>query len=429
MNPAFTFQTVASILADGEARLRGIAGEYVDALQARGGVPHPAAPEDPAKPHFLFIATGGTEQQALELWTARAELHPDEPALLIAHPGHNSLPAALEILARLQQEGAAGRIFYLTGPDDERGWRQVAEAVHDLEVRRELCRARIGLIGAPSDWLIASSPPPEVVREMWGPQVIPLPMEALVKAMEAVPAAALAPLVTDLIQEDTEICEPAPAALQEAARVTAGLQRLVQEQNLDALTLRCFDLVLERQTTGCFALSHLTDAGCIAGCEGDLVSTVGLLWASRLLNTLPWMANPARIDEEANSLWLAHCTVPRRLVASYRLRSHFESGLGVGIAGELLLGPVTLLRIGGSRMEQLWLAQGEVVETGEAENLCRTQAHLRLEQGHVRELLRAPLGNHLVLVPGHHAERLRTWQETYLSPKQERLGGASVIIT
>ena len=95
-------------------------------------------------------------------------LYLDEPALLIAHPGHNSLPAALEILARLQREGAAGRIFYLTGPDDERGWRQIAEAVHDLEVRRDLRRARIGLIGAPSDWLIASSPTPEVVRETWG---------------------------------------------------------------------------------------------------------------------------------------------------------------------------------------------------------------------------------------------------------------------
>jgi L-fucose isomerase-like protein len=167
--------------------------------------------------------------------------------------------------------------------------------------------------------------------------------------------------------------------------------------------------VLNLETTGCFGLAELTDEGVIAGCEGDLVSTVGLLWAYKLLDEIPWMANPAQLDEAANAIWLAHCTVPRRMVESYRLRSHFESGLGVGIQGLLPTGPVTLLRIGGTEMRQLWLAEGKIVETGEAENLCRTQARVELTRGHVTDLLHAPLGNHLVLVPGHHADRLQAW--------------------
>ena len=115
-----------------------------------------------------------------------------------------------------------------------------------------------------------------------------------------------------------------------------------------------------------------------------------------------------------NALVLAHCTVPRTLVEGYRLRSHFESGLGIGIQGRLPLGPVTLLRIGGSMMDALWLAEGEVVSTGDAENLCRTQVRVALSRGDVGDLLSAPLGNHIVLVYGHHADRMASWWESML---------------
>jgi L-fucose isomerase-like protein len=188
----------------------------------------------------------------------------------------------------------------------------------------------------------------------------------------------------------------------------------VKAHRLDALTVRCFDLLLSDKTTGCFALSELTDHGIIAGCEGDLVSTMGLLWSAVLTGEVPWMANPAHLDETSNSLVLAHCTVPRSLVERYRLRSHFESGIGVGIQGDIPHGPVTLLRIGGTMMDELWLAEGAITANGDAENLCRTQVSITLSRGHVSELLHAPLGNHIVLVRGHHADRLAQWWETML---------------
>ena len=125
------------------------------------------------------------------------------------------------------------------------------------------------------------------------------------------------------------------------------------------------------------------------------------------------MANPAQLDPNSNTLWLAHCTVPRSLVESYSLRSHFESGLGVGIQGALPTGPVTLLRIGGKKMDRLWLAEGEILRSGDAENLCRTQVEIHLTRGGtVADLLLAPLGNHLVLAFGHHLNRLQSWHES-----------------
>jgi L-fucose isomerase-like protein len=96
------------------------------------------------------------------------------------------------------------------------------------------------------------------------------------------------------------------------------------------------------------------------------------------------------------------------MVRGYALRSHFESGLGVGIQGELPHGPVTLARIGGADLRGLFVSDGELVANGKSEARCRTQVQLRLRDG-LGTLLDHPLGNHHVLVPGHWAESLRDY--------------------
>jgi L-fucose isomerase-like protein len=119
-----------------------------------------------------------------------------------------------------------------------------------------------------------------------------------------------------------------------------------------------------------------------------------------------------RLDEREDRLWLAHCTAPLGALRDFTLRSHYESGRGVAVGGDLGTGPVTLLRLGGAGLDALWLAQGEMIRgRGDDEGQCRTQVELRLEPGRVGELLRRPLGNHLVLFPGHAADRLGAfWQ-------------------
>jgi L-fucose isomerase-like protein len=398
-------ESVHRIIAAYAPKLKGLGGERWTEEQLA----------DPA-PLVYFLVTGGTESEVLRLRRERSKSTSDEPVFLLAHPGHNSLPASLEVLARLRQDGTPGRIFFLPESDSTEGYRQVADAVHDLGVRRALQEARIGCVGRPSDWLVASTPAPDLVRTVWGPEVVPIDLRAVEQRMQAVSQEAVASSVRSLFDPVADSKEPTRVDLEEAVRVYLGLKEVVENCKLQALTVRCFDLVLDMQTTGCFALAQLNDEGIIAGCEGDLVSTVGLLWAHELVGGIPWMANPARVDESRNTLWLAHCTVPRTIVEDYRLRSHFESGLGVGIQGGLPAGPVTLLRIGGRRMDHLWLAEGEIIQACYAENLCRTQAEIRLRGDcDVRDLLCAPLGNHLVMVSGHHMTRLQTWHETMVA--------------
>lgn len=409
----FGFTPVVPPYAGAGQEERVVAG-YVSLLESLGGERREPGGYDDPSPLVLLVATGGTESVVLGLHAQRELAFPGEPVLLVAHPGNNSLPAALEVLARLQQDGARGRIVYLRDVEDDAGIEALREALHDVSVRAGLQSARIGLIGEPSDWLVASSPSAEVVSSMWGPKVVAVPIEELRASMPTADPRQVDEAASSLTAGSSETREPSAEDVQAASRVVVALRKVVQDHQLSAVAVRCFDLVLNDGTSGCFALSDLIDTGVIAGCEGDLVSTVGMLWAAELLGETPWMANPADIDEHGNTLLLAHCTVPRTMVEGYRLRSHFESGLGVGIQGTMPLGPVTLLRIGGAKMQALWLAEGEVLANGDAENLCRTQVRIELDRGDVGDLLHEPLGNHMVLVYGRHADRLASWWDSML---------------
>jgi len=368
------------------------------------------------EPLFFFVVTGGTERKILQLREQRKRAAPTEPVCLLAHPGNNSLPAALEVLARLRQDGERGEIFYLQGPKDILGLALVAQIALDLKAFHELHGTRIGLVGSPSDWLVASSPDPEQVKKIWGPEVIPIHLDDLIELIPSFSDKHIKAPIDSLVAKAAEVQEPSQRELQDAVRVYLATRQLVDKYDLHAITVRCFDLLSQLKTTGCFALAELNDHGIVGGCEGDLCSTVAMLWVCKRLNQPSWMANPAQIDAQNNSLWLAHCTIPLSLIEDYRLRSHFESGLGVAIQGEMHSGPITLVRIGGKKLEKLWLTEGEMLKMGAADNLCRTQAEVHLSKDYsVVDLLRAPLGNHLVLVPGHHAGCLRRWWRTMIS--------------
>jgi L-fucose isomerase-like protein len=72
--------------------------------------------------------------------------------------------------------------------------------------------------------------------------------------------------------------EPAYSDVQAAGRMHALLRGVVESRRLDAVAVQCFDLVGIKRTTGCLALAELNDEGAGAGCEGDLVATVAMLW-------------------------------------------------------------------------------------------------------------------------------------------------------
>lgn len=415
MDQKFGFIPVHSQFIETEEALKNIVGKYFEVFESIGAERQTKETLNIKEPLVYLMVTGGIEQQLLDLKELRNNCKNDEPVFLIAHPTHNSLPASLETLARLQQDGIDGKIFYLNGADDKEGIVKILNAIEGLNVWEELSKTKIGLVGEPSDWLVASSPKSKIVKESWGSEVVEIDVDEIIELVNNISENDVSSMMNSLTEQADNIVEPTKVDLENNVKVYLALKKIIKKYELNAVTIRCFDLVLDIKTTGCFGLAQLNDDGYIAGCEGDLVSTIGMMWTHKLLKQIPWMANPAQLDEEKNTLWLAHCTVPRSIVQNYDIRSHFESGLGVGIQGHFPKGPVTLLRLGGKNIGKIWLAEGEIIQTGNSEHLCRTQIEIQLSKGHVNELLTKPLGNHIILVSGHQSNKLKDYWETFIN--------------
>ncbi|AEE92123.1 L-fucose isomerase-like protein [Tepidanaerobacter acetatoxydans Re1] len=335
----------------------------------------------------VWVMTGGVEGKFKEIYPWLKK-----PIILLAEDINNSLPAALEIMAyvRKQQEKA----YILHGGFDE--IKQEIEKLYFLqEAAKKIKDARIASIGGPSDWLIASHVDFHKVSEIWGSNFVYIPMEDLLKSISEI----------EIASQDDYFSKAAAAIgiqetdVQAADRIYRGLKKLVQEKNITALTLKCFDLLDPLKNTGCLPLARLNDEGIIAGCEGDMPSLFTMLLVYILTGKRSFMANPSKIDKKANTILLAHCTVPTSIVEEYSLKTHFESGIGVAVAGKFAEQPVTVVKLGGRALDKLYIAEGAIVSNTYDEHRCRTQIKVQMEYG-LDSLLKNPLGNHLIIVPG-----------------------------
>ncbi len=402
----FDYIVAASLLHD-EAGIGNIFDEYEPLLRRAGGLRRSGdyRPEAEVLP-FYFILTGGTEAfvlESLERLDRSQDLGRKHPLILIAHGKHNSLPAALELAAWARQQGRASQVVQLAGADDPVGRAELEEAARVANSLAGMGESRIGLVGEPSSWLVASRQSADTVEASWGARIIPIPFERLTGAMEAQRKRGGARLPDDFIRGASFRREASDEDLGKSEVILEALKTLVDDERLDALSLRCFDLLSLDGSTGCYALSRLAAEGIDAGCEGDVPSVLALRWVRLLSGNAGWMANPSVIRKGEGgwgSMLLAHCTVPLSLVPAYGIRSHFESGRGAALCGTLPKGPVTLLRIGGPKLDQVWAAEGRLKESPAEEGLCRTQAVIEVSNSDIDALLDAPLGNHLVMALG-----------------------------
>jgi L-fucose isomerase-like protein len=344
-----------------------------------------------------FIKSGGSES----IFAENVEYLP-QPVYLLATELHNSLPASLEILSFLNSEGFDGKILH---GEMEDLITEIEELAAYKKVRDRIAEARLGIIGQPSDWLIGSQVDYQHAAHHWGTEFIDIELEEVYQALEEVDSAKAKRIAADFLENAAEIVESNEADLVEAAKIYLALKEVIYANDLDALTIRCFDIVMELNTTGCLALALLNNEGLVSGCEGDVPAAFTMFLAYQLTGKMPFMANPAAIDKKNDEIQFAHCTVATDISKDYIIRSHFETGTGVGIQGLLEEGPVTVFKIGGAGLEQYFVAEGEIIENMDSPNACRTQLKISLPQSS-DYFLNDAIGNHHLIIPGYHADKI-----------------------
>ncbi len=390
-------------------------------------------------PELIYIRTGGTEGLFLEKVApvlSGPETKDSRPVRILASGQSNSLAAAMEILSWLRQRGIAGEILHGSpaaiaarirsfsavpgtetagseilrqAQDDSRQTLDDSKQAQD-DSRRILAGKRFGVIGRPSDWLISSGVDYAAARERLGAELIDIPIGELVaearQSGQEKPGFPGTTLPTETNHAAATALKPLnkpkfgrkidAGDWQGAVAIYEALKVLVARYRLDGLTLRCFDLLTALHDTGCLALAMLNAEGVTATCEGDIPAMLSMAVARALTGKSSFQVNLSRI--EGDRLLFAHCTVPLDIVQDYCYDTHFESGIGVAIHGQLPEGPVTLFKLSPD-FRRVFRREARLVANPYDDCLCRTQVVVEAP-GAAAYFLQNPIGNHHIIVPG-----------------------------
>jgi len=340
---------------------------------------------------LIFIKSGGVEGKFKQIFK-----QVKGPCLLLSSGLHNSFAASLEIASFLRQKGEKAEIIH---GDSDYIARRIKELSKIFEVKSRLASTKLGVIGKPSDWLIASDVDYLKVKDTLGISLIDIEMDELVKEIDQRHHFAHLKL-NDIKNKGFD-----SKSIDGALKIYNGFKAIVNKYKLDGITVRCFDLLEIYKNSGCLGLSLLNDEGIVAGCEGDIPALISMVILCYLTDEPVFMANPSSIDIDKNEIILAHCTLPLNMTDNFYLKTHFESGIGVGIKGDIKEGGASIFKLSGDG-KNYFVSGGEIIENLNKESLCRTQIRMKVDED-IKYFLQNSLGNHHLICRGDNSKLVR----------------------
>ena len=325
---------------------------------------------------LILVLSGGSENEFLSNLPKLRE-----PFYILTYGYNNSLPASLEILSYIKDNNYDGEVLH-------GNINYIVDRINDL-----LNRVNYGVIGNPSDWLIASEVNYSNALKH-NVNLINIDIDEVVKEYKSITE--LDDLSIHLDYDKKEI--------DKANKLYRALVNIKQKYNLKGLTIRCFDLLSKLNTTACLGLSLLNRDKIISTCEGDIPSMISMKIIYDLFKQSSFQANPSQINLEEKEIVFAHCTLPLDMCNSFKLDTHFESNIGIGIKGELNLTKVTIFKLA-RNLKDYYVETGTIVENLNSDKLCRTQIKIKLDNS-PNYFLTRPYGNHHIIFYGDHKNEL-----------------------
>lgn len=338
------------------------------------------------RPDVLLFLTGGSERMAVE------SVQEYRFYLLLASKDGNSWAAATEVKAWMNLHNITS---VLVDVDSEVAPTIIAEFYSATRSVRRLRGQRLGVVGAPSDWLVASSISSTVLRNRLGIDTVDISWDdILIDEIDHI-----SPSFVEAFS-----CAADKGELRESGKLYEGLASLIPFFNLNALSVECFPTVKETGHSVCLALSMLNSEGVPAACEADNVSAVGMMFANEVCGVVPWMANIAHVTERKAKF--THCAVPLNLLSGFKVDTHYETGRGQAVQGDFAGDEVTIFRFS-STFDKMFVTSGAVLNRPKSRSACRTQLEVALTDTAFSYFTENPFGNHHLIIPGNKVKVIK----------------------
>lgn len=355
--------------------------------------------------HLVLVESGGSEAKFKELLPSL-----NEPILLLQTSKYNSLPATLEIntychINNIQAIMIIGSTLEMTNM-----LKQVSTFI--LE-REEIKGSRLGVIGKPSDWLIASQVDYQEVKDKFFIDMVDVPYEEFIDEInkKVLPDIKIYDELLEKLNGDVD-------RLNNALYVYSGLKAIIKKYDLDGFTIRCFDLLKSHNVTACLALSLLNQENIVATCEGDVPCLLTMFIMQKISGFSSFQANPSTLDFDKKEMLFSHCTLPLNMCKKFSLDTHFESNIGVGIKGELETGKVTITKLGPDLKTTLSVL-GTISANPSLEGYCRSQILVNFDPRSMMQFATLPFGNHVVISYGDYYREFYSFIDLSLTLYEE----------
>ena len=328
---------------------------------------------------LVLVQSGGSEGLFLKQFSKLKE-----PYYLLTYGNNNSLAASLEILSYLKDNNLKGEVLH--GSTD-----YLNERIDILLSNKD----RLGVIGKPSDWLIASNVDYDNALKYHNIELVDIDINKVVEYYNGE------------LKEFTYNFDYDQEEIDKALKLHRVLLKIKEEYNLKGLTIRCFDLLSVLNTTACLSLSLFNKNRITSTCEGDIPSMISMHVLNRLTGQVGFQANPSRIDIKSKKMVLAHCTLPIDMPTSYTLDTHFESGIGVAVKGKLKEEVITIFKLS-RNLKDYYVSTGKIIRNLNEDNLCRTQIEIGVDDD-IEYFLTRPYGNHHIIIYGDFKEEIKKY--------------------
>ncbi len=328
---------------------------------------------------LILIQSGGSEQIFLNNLTKLKE-----PYYLLTYGSNNSLAASLEILSYIKDRNLKGEVIHGSNS-------YVTRRIKELSFK--LKPKTLGVIGRPSDWLIASDINYEDALSLYNITLKDISINEVINEYNKIE---FKDILLDVKNDKLN--------LNDAKKLTLVLQKIRDKYNLSGLTIRCFDLLNPIHTTACLGLAYFNSLGIVSACEGDIPSLISMYLVNELFNKPSFMANPSRIDIINKKMIFAHCTLPLNMTKSYKLDTHYESNIGVAIKGEMKEDVITIFKLS-RNLKDYFVTSGKIIKNLNETNLCRTQIEVEVDNN-IEYFLNRPYGNHHIIFYGNYVKEI-----------------------
>jgi L-arabinose isomerase len=325
--------------------------------------------------------------------------------------------------ARIRYKTVTGTLL-----DGDPAWESLREWLDATYAVRGLRTARLGFLGHTYPGMLDLYSDFTQVHAQTGAHVEVLEIDDLVERVESADPAAVERKSQE-IRQTFDLAEPGvdpiaaeitPEIFEWSARVAVGLDRLVEDFELDGLTYYyrgVGDNIAERVAAGLIVgNSLLTARGVPASGEGDLKTNIGMLLLDRLGCGGSYTEFYA-LDFDDGFILMGHdgpghlAIADGRPVARALKLYHGKSGAGLSIEMKVRLGPVTILGVtqtAGGRLKLL-AAEGESI-AGPTFKIGNTNSRIRFHSGPTEFFddwcAQGPT-HHVALGVGHQLSRVR----------------------